>query len=166
MGLLSKVISKEDFDPTLHSGEAYILWEQLLTRYDTLELTLFIFNLASDTDFKALVARGVDNLIMPQIKRLETTMDHYRVPLPERPPKSINLSTGMDEARDVHLFRLILDGSQTALGVHIKAINVCTNDSLRNLFMNFLIDDLKMYDDLVKYGKLKGWVRNAPEYKH
>lgn len=61
----------------------------------------------------------------------------------------------MEEARDESMFRAIFSGSQTALLVHIKAINMYINDSLRNMFENFLNDELKMYNGIIKYGKPK-----------
>ena len=63
------------------------------------------------------------------------------------------------------IYRIIYDGSQAAILIHAKAINICSNDSLANLFMNFLNDELHLQDNLIKYGKIKGWVRQMPQYK-
>ncbi|MFZ5633623.1 MAG: DUF3231 family protein [Bacillota bacterium] len=165
MKLLEKVVAREG--KGIHAGESYILWSQLQARYDTLELAQFHASLASDEDFKLLVDRGIDGLIKPQIKKLEDTMNRYRIPLPTRPPRDINLpASAFEAARDESMFRIILSGSQTALLVHAKAINACTNDSLRNMFLNFFNDEAHMYDDLVKFGKIKGWVHMPPRYKH
>lgn len=165
LDLIEKMIKQEDIDTGIHTGEAYILWTQLVARYDTSELTEIILDYAKDSDFKVLIKRGLDKIIMPQINELEKTMSHYRIPLPPRPPKSQNIPVSLETARDQFLFKLLLDGSQTALTVHTKAVNICINDSLRNLFMNFLVQELTQYDSLVKYGKVKGWVGIAPGYK-
>lgn len=164
MNVLDKILGTQA-DSGLHAGEAYILWTQLQARYDTLELVQFHADLANDLDFRALVHRGIKDVIQPQIKKLEETMRHYQITVPPPPPVDMNLPSNIESARDVAMFRIILSGSQTALTVHIKAINICINDSLRNMFMGFLVDDLKMYDNLVKYGKIKGWVHEPPAYK-
>lgn len=164
--LLDKIIAHEDKDIGIHAGEAYILWTQLQARYDTLELTEMILNFAKDIDFKTFVERGITTHIRPQIAKLEETVAYYRVPYPPQPPKTITLTGNMEEARDEAMFRVIFSGSQAALLIHIKAINLCTNDSLRNMFEDFLNDELKMYNSIIKYGKTKGWVHAAPQYRH
>lgn len=166
MKLLDKMMAQEDINAGLHTGEAYILWTQVHARYDTLELAEMFMNLASDSDLKTLIDNGISKLIKPQIKKLEETMTHYRLPLPPRPPMAMNYAGNIEQARDEWMFRIIFAGSQTALNVHIKAINICINDSLRNMFMNFLNQELHMYDNMVKYGKIKGWVYQAPRYTH
>jgi len=165
MNLLDKVFSQVEFGKEIHSGEAYILWTQLQARYDTLELAQYFFQQAKDSDFKALLDHGIKNVITPQIKTLEKLMNHYKIPVTERPPVDMNLRMKNTETtRDEHMFRIIFAGSQTALLVHVKGINICINDALRNTFMDFLSKELHMYDNLVKYGKLKGWVHVPPAY--
>jgi len=166
MSLRDKIIKQEDIDSGIHSGEAYIIWNQIVTRYDTAELADFILNFAKDADFKLLVQKGINNIIRPQIDELEKAARHYRLPLPPRPPLNQNLPANTEAIRDEFLFKLIIDGSQTALDVHVKAIKLCVNDSLRNLFMNFLQQETAQFDSLFKYGKIKGWIENAPAYKN
>lgn len=150
----------------IHSGEAYILWASLVAHYDTLELIEFFMNMAKDKDFQLLVSTAVTKVIQPQIDKLEATMNSYKLPLPSRPPGKVNLQNNVEAARDESMFSIISDLSQTAMNLHIKAINMCVNDSIRNMFMEFLNDALKIYDNLVKYGKVKGWIRNPPGYFH
>lgn len=154
--------TKED----IHSGEAYILWAQLVAHYDTLELIEFFMSVAKDNDFKMLIGNGVSRILKPQIKKIEDTMNLYKLPLPARPPRRVNLQNNIEAARDEAMFSIISDLSQTALNLHIKAINMCTNDSFRSMFIGFLNEELKIYDNLVKYSKVKGWIRNAPSYYH
>lgn len=161
-----KVILNNKKAEDIHSGEAYILWAQLVAHYDTFELIEFFMSIAKDKDFKLLVSTGVSKVIKPQIDKLEATMNSYMLPLPSRPPSKVNLQNNVEAARDESMFSIISDLSQTALNLHIKAINMCINDSIRNMFMGFLNDELKTYDNLVKYGKAKGWIRNAPSYYH
>lgn len=166
MGLIEKIIKQEDSDSGIHSGESYILWAQLIARYDSSELVDIILNYSKDLDFKLLIQKGLDSVCKPQIKELEKAVGHYRIPFPARPPKSQNLPTNAEAFRDEFLYKLLLDGCQTALIKHVKAINICINDSLRNMFLKFFNQEAHLYDNLVKYGKLKGWLDNAPTYKN
>ncbi len=105
MGFVDLLKNQDKRKTGLHVGEAYILWTQLVARYDILELTQFILGHANDTDLKVLVQRGLNNIIMSQIKKLEETMEHYQIPLPTRPPKSYPTPNNMENARDEGLFR-------------------------------------------------------------
>jgi hypothetical protein len=112
-----------------------------------------------------LIESGLTTVIEPHVKKLEDTMKHYKLPFPPQPPKPYTNPVNLEAARDEGIFRIIMSGSQTALLVHIKAVNISTNDAVRSLFMNFLIDELHLYDNIVKYGKIKGWVHSPPQYK-
>ncbi len=41
-----------------------------------------------------------------------------------------------------------------------------SNDSLRNMFIGWMNDEMKIFDDLVKYGKIKGWYWGVPAYQY
>jgi len=91
MGFVELFKNQNKRETGLHVGEAFIIWTQLVARYDILEITQFILSHANDTDFKVLVQRGLNNIVMSHIKRLEETMEHYQIPLPPRPPRAIPL---------------------------------------------------------------------------
>ena len=164
MNLFQKIFQQEDLGSELHSGEAYVLWTQVQARYDGLEMAEIFINFADDTDLKALIETGLTTVIYPQIKKLEDFMTHYKIPLPPRPPKNVNIIKNTQVFRDEGIFRTIYDTSQAALLVHSKAINICTNDLLRKMFANFLNDEIQIQDNLVKYGIIKGWIHSAPAY--
>lgn len=163
MAIIDKIIPHKD-NGMLHVGEIYAVWSQVTARYDTMELTQYILDSIHDADFKILVEAGLNNIIIPQIKKLESIAQKHSIPLPSKPPVKVDLPTETKAERDKALFKIIIDGAQTALKVHIKAVEICTNDSLRNLFMDFLKQELDDYNTLVKYGKFKSWISNPPIY--
>lgn len=165
MDLLKKIKPMQVPDTGIHAGEAYVLWAHLQLRYDTYELTQFYLNLVEDPDFKRLIEVGIKTLIKPQIEKLQDTMVYYQLTLPQPPPVRTNLPRNIETFRDEAIYRIIMSGSQSALLVHVKAINICMNDSLRSMFMDFLKDELLGYDNLIKFGKQKGWVHSPPEYR-
>lgn len=164
MTILDKLIPNSNTD-TIHVGEAYSLWSQAAARYDTLELAQHMENLIHDKDLKALVKFGISSIIQPQINRIEDFANKHKVSLPDRPPKNANAAKVTDALGDEEIFRIIFDGVQTALLLHIKEINLSTNDSLRNMYKDFLKIDLDNYESMIKYGKLKGWIKNPPKYE-
>lgn len=165
MAVFDKLIPHAD-KAQLHTGEAYEIWTQTLARYDTLELAQYFENQIHDKDLKFIVKAGINNLIQKQIKTLENLADEYKVPLPTRPPKNPYLKSTTDQVRDEEIFRIILDGAQTAMDVHVKSIKIASSDKLRNIFRDFLNQELDSYETMFKYGKLKGWIKSPPDYIH
>jgi hypothetical protein len=151
-------IFPEKYESDIHAGEAYIIWTQIQAWYDVLELINIMINYINDTDLKLFFEHGVVKLIKNNINKLEELMKHFHIEFPSRPVKDVNTF------RDEIIFRIIFDISQSSLLFHSKAINICSNDSLRNLFMNFLNEEMHAYDNLIKYGKVKKWVHTPPIY--
>lgn len=150
----------------IHAGEAYMLWGLLVAYYDTFELVEFFRSVANDKEFIFLINTGIDKLIKPHINKIESVMNQYKIPLPSRPPDKVNLLSQIEAIRDESMYKIIFALTQTALNLHIKAINMCVNDPIRHMFMEFLKNELKSLDNLVKFGKQKNWNRNAPSYYH
>lgn len=107
---------------------------------------------------------GIATILDQHITVLETLMDKYKLPLPTRPPKNVHTSVNSEVLRDELMFRLIFTGIQNFLDMHIKGIRNLKSDSLREIFMGFLEDEVRAYDDLVKYSKLKGWIQVPPQF--
>ena len=146
--------------PKLNSGEAYIIWNQLAARYDCIEKTQIYLNLAHDPDLKVLLSKGL-NILQNQAQELENVIARYELQLPNRPPKENNFENSTEIFNDRMIFRDVLTGCENFLGYHLNAIRSSyTNDSLRKMFMKFL--KLQVFDDICKYGKIKGWLHIPP----
>lgn len=164
--LLSGILGKHPAEE-LTAGEAQVLWEDLVVRYDVLELSEFFRSCAEDSEFKLLLTRGCEGTLKSQITELEQLLQKYKIALPDRPPKMNTDGGAVKEAvRDELIFRVVLRGMQDCMDMHARALRAVVNDGLRNLFMGHLTDELKMYDNWVKYGKVKGWIKAPPAYRH
>jgi len=166
MGVLDTIISDVKKPPDIHAGEVYALWTNLQARYDTLETINIFINLVKDMQLKMMLEMGVKDLINPQIKKLEDIMNKYKLPLPPAPQKRVNIPSNTEIAADETMYRLIYDITQTSLSVHVKAINISTNDVLAELFTDFLSDELHTYKNLLNYGRSKGWIHSPPIWKN
>ncbi|NLL51669.1 MAG: DUF3231 family protein [Peptococcaceae bacterium] len=149
--------------PEVFGNEAYVLWDALLSRYDTIQLSQIYLNAVHDADFKLIMKKGLMNILEKQVNILEQEMDRYHLPLPNRPPKSVRFNLTGNVITDEFLFRRLSLGIQISIDKQTNAIaSTFYNDDLRRIFVGFLKKELEVYDDVCKYGKLKGWLKNPP----
>ena len=96
---------------------------------------------------------------------LEGLSAKFEIPSPERPPSSMKSKVDPEIMEDKFVYRTIFTGLQFATELHIRAvIGTIRNDSLREIFFDYLKTELNTYDKFVKYGKLKGWLHVVPMY--
>jgi len=149
--------------PKLDAGEAFILWDLLLSRYDIIQKTQIYQNLGHDPDLKVLLTQGLSSTLEKQVNILEREMNTFNLPLPARPPKSVRLPEASGILEDEFMFRDVFFGMQGFLDYHARTIrSFTTNDKLRAQLINFAVDELHLFDLMVKFGKLKGWLRVPP----
>ncbi|MCF8010753.1 MAG: DUF3231 family protein [Clostridiales bacterium] len=149
-------------EPELNAGEAYLLWDQLISRYDILEKNQLYQNFAHDPDFIFLLQQGI-KILEKQVDILEEEMNTFKINLPERPPKSVRVNVNSGILGDSFMFKDIFTGIQHFLDSHTRFIrSTTTNDPLRKTLINFLKEELDLYDAIVKYGKTKGWIQVPP----
>ncbi|WP_066638460.1 DUF3231 family protein [Desulfolucanica intricata] len=149
--------------PMLDSGEAFLIWEQLVSRYDIIELTQIYQNFAHDPDFKLLLKKGLEETLEKQVNILENEMNTFQIPLPNRPPKSVRVTANAEVMEDRLMFKQIFSGIQNFIDNHIRSIrSIITNDPLRQILINFGKEELDIFNDICKFGKLKGWLQVPP----
>lgn len=91
-------------------------------------------------------------------------MNLYRLALPQRPPKSVQLVEDSEVITDQYVFKRLFSGKQSFLDNHIRIIRIIIyNDPLREIFYTFLKQEIELFDALCRYGKLKGWF-DVPPY--
>ncbi|MHB1418640.1 MAG: DUF3231 family protein [Bacillota bacterium] len=150
----------------LDCGEAFLLWEHLNYRYDTIRITDYFYALSNDGEFKLLLKNGLNNLLRKEIKFLEKEMEHFGIPAPIRPTMVMPpVSNSKELIDDDFLYRTIYDGLGGAAMIHARGFKQCnTNDRVRTLFKKLLLEEMDTIDDLIKYGKMKGWVDPVPKF--
>ena len=149
--------------PILDAGEAFLLWDHLVSRYDTIEQTQIYQNFAHDPDLKLILLKGLSATLEKQVDRLEAEMNTFKMPLPSRPPKSVRIEANSGVLEDRFLFKEVFTGIQNFLDNHTRTVrSLVTNDPLRKMFINFAKEELDLFDMFVKYGKLKGWLQTPP----
>ena len=149
-------------EPPMAAGEIYLLWDNLVIRYDLVELMQIYQNFAHDPEFKNLLAGDI-KVWEKQINEIEKAMNKYKLPMPERYPKSASFTADTNIVKDQLLFRRIFTTAQDILELCIRSLRAfVVNDELREMFAEFFIKKLHVYDELCRYGKLKGWLAIPP----
>lgn len=149
--------------PSLTCGEAFLLWDNLVARYDIIHVTQLYLNSVHDQEFKLLMEKGLMSILEKQVNILEQEMDKYHLPLPDRSPKSVRFTLEGNIIDDQYIFHKLFTGIQSFIDNLIRTVKTMVyNDDLRRIFIEFLKDELSAYDKICKYGKFKGWLRNPP----
>jgi len=149
--------------PVLSSGEAYMLWDMLISRYDAVMLNQIFQNVAHDPEFRILLTEGLGDILEKQVNKLEKELNMYKIALPLRPPKSVNFEAQSGIFRDEFLFRRIFTSIQNFLDNHVRTIRTMVfNDPLRQMFIQYTLDEVDVFNKLCKFGKMKGWLTTPP----
>lgn len=151
--------------PALDIVEAAWLWDFMVGRYRCIEETQIYQNYAHDPDLKAMFEFGI-NFLEKQVNELEKQMDIYKMPMPMRPPKSVNQSENSMVLSDRFMFSQIFQGCQAFIDYLARmSRSITTNDPLRQMAVKFLTDELFLFDKQVRLAKVKGWLNPPPVYK-
>lgn len=142
------------------------MWDYLVARYRCIEHTQMMQHLAHDQDFKLFIADAIKCILEDQADDMEKELEKIGLALPKRPPKSVSDASVRPEIfTDEYIFHQIYIGCGNYFDQLIYAIRgLKTNDTLRKKFMDYLMIELEVYDDLTKYGKVKGWLEAPPMY--
>lgn len=146
------------------AGEIFHLWDHLTFRYDNIYQTQYWYEHAKDVDFKMLLKKGLQDNLKVQAKQLEQELTKFGVPLPSQPPAVI-ASTGTEGIEDAYMYRTLYTGMVGAAWMHALALKQClTNDRLRGIFKDLLVQEISIIDKMILFGKVKGWLGIVPQY--
>jgi spore coat protein CotF len=162
--ILEVGMSSAEKQKTLNVSEVGHLWDHLIGRYDVIETTNILNNFAQDKDLKLILSYGV-SVLGNQAKTLEDLLAEYGIPLPMKPPESANSTLNIEIMTDRYIFREIFKGIQNILPAHTNAFLQSTSPKIRELFKDFMNEEMAMYDKFIEYGKLKGWTVVPPAYR-
>lgn len=156
--------SLSDKQRTINVSEVYHLWNHLMQRYNVIFVTNLLNSFVKDNDFKLVLDSG-NKVLTKHTKLLEKELLNYGIPLPLRPPKQTQKTVDSELISDRQIYRRILRGIQAFLPVHTMAFIHSTSPKLRDLFMSFMGEEMKIYDEYLEYGKVKNYLIRPPVYK-
>lgn len=151
--------------PNISIQEAVLIWDLLAARYKCIEETNIYLNYAHDPEFKLLITKMGMKLLEYQAAELERQCQLYGIPMPSRPPKNVTLNNDNMIFNDRFMFMQIFEGCQHFIDVLAKCIrSTVHNDALRDIFCDFFNGELAIFNNLCKYGKMKGYLNVEPTY--
>lgn len=141
------------------------LWNLLKARYDSIETAQMLRNFVHDRDLGLILEMFLKDF-QTQTEQLEKEAKKFKIKVPSRPPNDTKTSTRIDEFSDKFIYkRMYADMLAEMLSLSSSVRTTLTNDRLRKLFRKFLLSHVNGFENLYKYGKLKGWEEVAPAYK-
>ncbi|MEL7565257.1 MAG: DUF3231 family protein [Dehalobacterium sp.] len=149
---------------TINVSEVYHLWNHLTQRYNVIFITNLLYSFVKDDDLKLVLSAG-NKTLTKHVELLEKELLSYGIPLPLRPPKQTPKTVNCELISDRQIYRRILRGIQAFLPVHTMAFIHSTSPKVRDLFMSFLSEEMKIYDQYIEYGKIKEYLIRPPVYK-
>jgi len=162
--LVDALQNRESLQKELSVNDVWYMWKLLRTRYRVIEYTQFYLNFAHDTDFKAVLMLGLDEL-KEQAKKLEDLHRKYGITMPTPPPESVNTTVKLDDVDDRQIYQSLFYGIQSFLGLYVEAFRSCANAKIRQKFKEFLLTEIELFDKLFEYGKMKGWLQKPPSFR-
>ena len=156
--------SLSDKQRTINVSEVYHLWNHLNQRYNVIFVTNLLNSFVKDDDLKIVLDSG-NKTLTKHTELLEKELLNYGIPLPLRPPKQTQKTVDSELISDRQIYRRILRGIQAFLPVHTMAFIHSTSPKLRDLFMSFMDEEMKIYDKYLEYGKIKNYLIRPPVYR-
>lgn len=140
------------------------LWLELAYRYDVMEETQILLTYVEDADLKAVLQLGIKRL-NKQINMLEQWMKDYAIPTANRHRAVVADAVKPEVVTDKYIFLRIFSGIQSFLSIHINAFIQAPSPKLREVFREFLLEEIGIYDKIIEYGKLKNWISEPPAFR-
>jgi hypothetical protein len=156
--------SLRDKQRTINVSEVFHLWNHLMQRYNVIFVTNLLNSFVKDDDLKLVLEVG-NKTLTKHTKLLEKELLNYGIPLPLRPPKQTQQTVDTELISDRQIYRRILRGIQAFLPVHTMAFIHSSTPKLRDLFMSFMEEEMKIYDKYLEYGKIKNYLIRPPAFK-
>ncbi|WP_366923071.1 DUF3231 family protein [Metallumcola ferriviriculae] len=148
----------------INAAETFHLWDHLTFRYDNIYQTQFWYELAKDSDLKLLLQKGLQDNLKKQAKKLEDELVKFGIPIPKRPPDAIP-TPPRQSITDDYIFRSLFSGIIGAAWLHALALKQCTtNDRIRQIFKDLLVQEINILNKMILYGKTKGFFEVVPQF--
>lgn len=148
----------------LNLGEVYWLWDQLGYRHSTIVLLETYINNTKDVELKKVLDYGLHKVTFPQLEKIEMTLKNEGFTIPARPVSRMTQQpagrTGKIILRDSEILSIVITATQAALDLHANSLGSTYRGDIRELFKNFIFEEIEYLEKLIKLGSK----RNLMEY--
>jgi hypothetical protein len=145
--------------------EAFNIWNMLRSRYASVDTVRLFQNITHDHDFDIILGQLLDEW-KKYIQIYEDKAESLQLKVPKRPPYDYKTSVQVSQFTDEYIFKKIYNDLIAGLYPLITAYRTSTtNESVRQIILDDLIEHLSGFELLYKFGKLKGWMDEPPAFK-
>ncbi len=145
-------------------GEAYSIWKMLVIRYDALFTTKMLLDFTKDGDLKKIITDGIE-VLETQKNILENLTKDFSIPMPNRPAEDSNVTADINTLTDRFIYREIFDSLSNTMFKHMSNFQRANSSYLKQIFRNFLNQEMDLYDAFFEYGKLKAYLNEPPSFR-
>lgn len=152
--------SKKKKRSGLSAQEAYNIWDFLTSTYLVLTRLAIWENFVHDKDLAMIVNSHSEELKGKTLK-LEKELKDVGLAAPDVGIAGANIAANPESIRDEFIAQDIFVAMQEGVEMLLRFLSsTAVNDGLRRLFKQYAKDAVHAMDDLVRYLRLKGWLRH------
>lgn len=145
--------------------EAFNIWNMLRARYHSVDTVRLFHNITHDHDFDVILGQLLDEW-KKYIQLYEDKAESLQLKVPKRPPYDYKTRVQVSQFTDQYIYRSIYNGIIAEMYPLVTAYRTSTtNESVRKIIQDDLVEHLSGFELMYKYGKLKGWMAEPPAFK-
>lgn len=151
---------------SLNMSEVGIVWDELTARHmSQTNLEIYLAS-TKDKDLVDLLKWGLNNIVMPQMEKLENVLKDNGITVPSRPPiLSHQYKSGQVNkirSSDDETLGILTLAFQAGIILHGRALMTVLRDDLLDLFENFIYKEFNAYDKTIALAKSRYVLDNPP----
>lgn len=149
---------------TVNVIEVFYIWDIMIAKLDIMLTVRIMENFITEPDLKIIsdkVAQGLKN----GIDDMEELMLNYSIPFPARPPAGVVTAADIEYFTDQFIYQNLFEGVQAFFPVLSSAFMNSTSPDVRKEMREHLTLTMDLQELLVDYGKVKGYINEAPAYR-
>jgi hypothetical protein len=140
----------------LHSGEVYYLWESLTGGYRIISIIETYLMNTEDAELHLLLQMIIDTINDKRINPIEKILKGEGFSIPAQPGTKITQGkpgVGQEvKLSDDEIIRSVMTWAQFGLNNDARAVVACTNENIRQTFIDLLFSDMKSYSSFLEIG--------------
>lgn len=157
-------MSTKEKQSRINVSEVWYTWDILQVKYDAIEIANILKNMARDKDLQVVI-NVLLKLYKQVAKEMEIILKEYAVVMPERPPERAESVLNVEIISDRYIFNTMYEIVQGILPVATTSYSRAISPEIRNHFRKTLFLNIDVFEKLIEYGKLKGYLVKPPVYK-
>lgn len=153
-------------DNSLDMTEVAYLWGELGARYlSFINMETYIAS-TNDPELIRLLKRGLYQIIIPQMEKLENILKNEGFTVPARPPERIMQGppgqVNKIKLSDAEIIGILTAASQNFIGYHIRGFFSALRQDIRAFFEEVLSTEIEEYQKILHLAQTRHTLENPP----